>query len=667
MSESKPIRRVGADSIYETVASRAANELLRYSDPMRRMKQTSAHLKNPNTHTNMNRIQFALDVMSTAGTQVQDLNITLKPSDIEDHIKQYNELPYSARALMRRYFSLYEQHMTDPQNPDSLEHIQNLIRWGDGTNDYINQIASESIIDSYFSFAFDPGLRRNVVFQPEAHGEVVDKEKAQYVFRRSAFVHVMKENELFFRPQATSYSFIDIHGVRNADYEVPNPKSHKSADVIINRTVKSIDRAISRFCKEFSIPTSERPLIGRYGGDEIVIGWITEMDEAKKTRFGQILQGILDSPSRPQQGYFRSTDSVELEGKQVRRTISLKDDKIEWIEKPMSQDDKAIFDRYFNRGLILKAQEIKHIKEKNIPYVEPHYYPPSAKTVEDKINYLCEQHPEIAQALLIARYWDVKTSQMLKIPITFRQESLLRFAENVIFDRLLGSVVFSKFDFQEHMKRKEIENIIAIDLKFVKEMNDMVGYVEADEAIGKLWERINHAISEPDKNKIIIARGGGTFMLGIRTGEQLSSETLEALKHITSLELDLELSPVHKEVTVPIGNSMLIESGEPQKSLQDALALSEKHFYRGLITQLKNNPNLLNALVENQHLKQGDSLVGLPLDDGSIDMKVLLTRFFMMKRWDERFINIINELQGEPDLRSTIISLYGAISYQSSL
>lgn len=544
------------------------------------------------------------------------------------------------------------------------------------------------LIKSRLAHAFDPGLSRNVDFylnpdEGDLQKQMIIKENGSYILRRSTFISDINKKIAISAKKSgqiptPNFSFIDIANVRKADKEVA--VGNKAGDLLVNRASKIIENAVVKFCETNGRDKSNYPAIGRYGGDEFIIGWIPPLTAQERIRFGQIVMDAL-SPEltdgdTPATAYFGATDRNEY-AKVIysKGNIKMKNNKIDWIETPTSNNEQYIFEDYFQRGLILTKEELGIVMQKK-EYQDGSVFSldkyneyqkamkrPAAldvlKNVEEKVDFLSKRHKNFAMPLYLSQYWDEVESRESGIKTIKRQEAMVEYVKDIVYDKLLGYGVVSKLDFQEQVENGDIDYSISIDLKFIKEMNELVGYAEADESIASLWHAINRSLEPADRARCTFARAGGTFYIGINKGETLSENAFNKLKSLKAFDLDISSTGKGTSITVPLGNSLTDESypSVGQKNdVNEVMNTCEDDFFFNVLEDIKEDPDLLDVIKRGvDPFKQGNH----------VEYGELLWRFFRLKRYDERVIKLIDQFtKYDPThpLRTTVIQLYGVLS-----
>ncbi len=448
-----------------------------------------------------------------------------------------------------------------------------------------------SLFYGLLNYIFDPGTNRDVSCTINVNGQNEElHEKPVPIHSRSSLIAYSMEK--IQKGQSVEFGMIDLQNLRGADFDLGElDKGIHSADIILNKTVSSIRRALKQSWGEYGFDIKEQSYeLGRYGGDEFVIALFGDKAIAKKQ---EIVNKVKEEISN-EKGYYKKGEVIE------KLPIELKKNEdgsfVDWMRLPHDEMERMIYLEYFQRGLLLSDQDFDRVKEKysvnglfSIELYRNDYpekdgvivYPKGIKDdVQKRIQYVVKNHPELNPYFALAEKFDNENS-LLKNE-TSRQEGLLGIIESSIFDRLLGDLVYSKSHFKEGIRREMIDKICVVDFKFLKEINTAMTYADADLNLKKLWDYIQSTFSDEDRKKVVTSRFGGAFYIGLRKGERLSNE--EALCAIRSMEV--VGSKDKTSHTVPLGFSQKeITSSETKytdKMVRDMERESDKNFYRGL-------------------------------------------------------------------------------------
>ncbi|MCX6732696.1 MAG: hypothetical protein NTV98_04105, partial [Candidatus Roizmanbacteria bacterium] len=480
------------------------------------------------------------------------------------------------------------------------------------------------LFETLCDHAFDPGAVRDVsCVVPVGKGKIDTLYEAEGVpiHSRASLIGNVLEH-MYTGNKKIEIGLVDLSDLRSADSPLEGQKNNP-ADVLINKSASAIRRAIHKVWMED--PELQKSIgkknpehtyeIGRYGGDEFIFALIgiytneqrekiiLEIRETLAAEKGYYKKIELGAIPKEKGGGFRQIEVWE------ERPIGLKKGKegdiVEWITLPEDSNEKRIFTEYFERGLLLNPGELQRIIAKYSPhgtfneqlylkdYPSESLYPQSITTIQQKVDYIQSQHPELAIYFDLARIYDHDAGT------TLRQETVLKLIERSIFDPLLGDAVYSRFDFQEHFNRNSFSEVMVFDLKFIKEVNEGMSYADADAAIVKLWKNIKQSIKASDRGKIYISRFGGSFILGIKKGaDKIDPETFIALQKLGSSNLDM-FSHKTQSMEVPIGYSAFLK--HDQTELNSIIETADDVFYLRLIDDIAfteiTTPGFMDSIV----------------------------------------------------------------------
>ncbi|MCX6731182.1 MAG: hypothetical protein NTZ55_05020, partial [Candidatus Roizmanbacteria bacterium] len=265
--------------------------------------------------------------------------------------------------------------------------------------------------------------------------------------------------------------------------------------------------------------------------------------------------------------------------------------------EPFLTERRQMFREYLERGLLLSSDEFAKVVKKysstgvfsfteyKMDYPEKiANQPDDIFGLENRINYIRKQHPELSHYFDLAEVYDLENKSLI------RRQILLELVENSLFDRLIGEAIYSRDQFQKFLKEGEFSTVITVDLKFIKEINEKMSYADADMAIKSVWELIKDSLTPEDREKIIVGRFGGTFVLGIRQGETINERALYNLQHITGITFGHGINTFH--VPVAMTNTDLTAINEKQvdsdqnEIFKNILKENETQFYERLLLDI---------------------------------------------------------------------------------
>lgn len=380
-----------------------------------------------------------------------------------------------------------------------------------------------------------PGYR-NEPPEPEVHSRPVA------MYQRNSFIDEVL-TDIASRDQSTSRMCVlvaDIGNLRDADLA-------KAGDVLLGHVAHSISGAASELNEQLG-QRGIRLHVGRYGGDEFVFSLTGNYSNQDV----QLVSNKLKTAVTSLHGYFKFDETITR-----KLPVTLKNDSIEMTNIDMNDPlEKELYLYHMSHGLLLDRREIDREKDKFASIEAFHAfarrnhagfeYPEGIHTVEEKERYLVSNHPEFAEYFRIAS--QIRSGQDANV----LRSSLVTFIENVVADRLLGAAVTSFSDVSEHIRQGQISEVHMIDCKFIKEINDRYGYVDADRLIRSVWDEIKRNLASDDWKKVIIARKGGTFVLAVKKGEVVDPQSLARIKQIGEIT-----APDQFELSLPIGHSVV--------------------------------------------------------------------------------------------------------------
>lgn len=509
-----------------------------------------------------------------------------------------------------------------------------------------------SLFEGLFDHVFDAGTNRKVESTFQAKNKEGKMEKVTYtsepvpIHSRASLINNLLEHDA--KGSSVEIGLIDLQDLRSADFILEGQK-HNPGDVLINKAASALRSALHEAWNDAEIGILDNPKlsyeVGRYGGDEFMFALIGDYTQNQKEKILATIEKHLEK----QKGYYRRPEGQDyiIEEDTIRLKSNPDGKKAKWIEIPQDTTGKMLFHEYFERGLLLDETELTKIKNKyttdgkgfNLSAYKKDYpsskslYPKEITTFEDKIAFIQSQHPELALYFDLAYVFDRKSGDG-----TARQEIVLNLIERSIFDPLIGEAIYTRFDFQEHLQHGDFSNVIIIDLKFMKEMNERMSYADADNAIIDVWKKIKSHIPQKERGKFFISRFGGTFVMGIRKGEVLDKKTEAALRDIGNA-----LFPLYKkqdvEVSVPLGASYW--RTEENKNLRNMLKVNDLKFYskimKDMIYMELTSPGSMERIAQMELTDAGE-------DYSKMSKDTLYAHFFRGKRKMERVTDTLSLL-----------------------
>lgn len=400
------------------------------------------------------------------------------------------------------------------------------------------------LFENIFKYCFDPGLRQeNVSQNPEIS---VQPAGPVAMLTRTGAIHFAEING----PENFDYHNFDIKGMRDAD-------KAGCADWLLNKIAQAIQ-----------VTVDNNALCSRYGGDEFML--MTKKGtpdlEGLIAKVKQAVEGV--------SGYFVNPEDNKLE----QKNVEIKDQKVETISPPSTDIDLKIFKVLLSRGIVLNQSEIDKIKNKPefnknnrfdevalSEYLSKNYWNENnlydnkdqekgsivglstEATINNKMAFISQNYPEFRQALAVCQALDLEDVSSTKGTLV-NTSAVIKFIENVIFDRRLGDVFYSFSHLADGVKSQKYSELISIDTKFLKEINDDISYMDGDELIAGCWNKIQETLGKQRKS-FEISRRGGTFVLALKQGEVMDPNLRHKISNIINFDYELE----GEAVKIPVG------------------------------------------------------------------------------------------------------------------
>lgn len=378
----------------------------------------------------------------------------------------------------------------------------------------LNAIFNNQLKELVDSRIYNHGLNSPHDFEFE--GKMYHSEKVA-VYDRRAFMAKAIEKSI------NNFAILDIVNLRQADMATDGAHGNKSADIILSY----LSHTVVDYLRNFHQRNPGKKIeFCRYGGDEFAFSY-KGMNQQEIVEFNQQI-GLLFNKI---EGFYKP----QLTGSEViKRQVEVE---FKTIDRPQDEFSKAIFDHFLERGMILKTEEIERSKTRfvNLERFEKWQaeemkllsYPEKCKDISDKLRYLSNLNP------LLKKQIDdlIKMADQLGEESQFKLKKDLEF---IFFDPLLSSAILSTSDLMDNIVAGNISHVWTKDLKFIKQLNN-ISHTDGDNAIKILWQTIKESMPEADQEKIIFCKNGGTFLIALKNGEKLSSDTIAKLNGITSI------------------------------------------------------------------------------------------------------------------------------------
>ncbi len=561
-------------------------------------------------------------------------------------------------------------------DPETNAYLCNLFKTE--FNDFETFMQGKKQATDLFEATMDDLMRRTVAeeFQRTLDysyvapsGETVVAPTAQPVlmFRRAAFVHNVMEKAGYNQEQKTfaenpSFIFLDLKDLFSANMS-------GAGDWLLSTAARTINDAAREYCME--IGKSGSYATCRYGGDEFMVGTSgLSSDEVRG------LQQVIRNRLAGKTGYYLNAESGRVE----ERPIALNEEKNAVITVPEDPVERNIFLAYLNRGLILDGEQVGKVRglfTKDGAFDEEGFESSVTHTkgesdLDRKIAGILLGSPDLSLAMTLADYIDrkeiaVQPAGKERAQLGRRKENLVNLLEGVVYDGLLGENVLSFEGMQSELRRGNVQKMLCLDLKFVKEINDMSSYVEGDEQIQKLWEMVEARLDRADKRNYIFARRGGTLLIALRKGVNGAKD--RGMLETTRQFVDGASVRVRKETAaVPLGSSMVhvphdgtMSYEESGKVIGASLMAAEADWYGKMTEIIRSDVNLTGAFDEyHNRLQAGEDpaeladhfhalIAGTP--PARLDQRLLLNYFFGKAglRRELRLNRIMEELHPKND------------------
>lgn len=388
-----------------------------------------------------------------------------------------------------------------------------------------------NIFESLFDGIFDGGTSKYRkceipgVAEPFEAGSVPILTRSAFITRVLQEHNVQNLHALKGEDYGVSIGLIDIHNLRGADFELPNQED-KPADVLINKAARAIRNAFDalHYTSDEDKRKNRSWEIGRYGGDEFVIGLFGSFTpEEKKQLYDEVQRQLALPENNAYYQYILSDGDIEIKREPIQLKVGSSGKVVEEIEFPKVgdktlTDQRLVFREYLERGLLLTNEEFQKVINKYSPNgafdialyrkdypITSSQYPHGTDSLEKKIEHIQTQHPELAFYFDLAALLD-KTDPHADKGVIARRQVLLETVESSLFDRLIGEAIYSRDQFQSYLRDDEFSMVATFDLKFIKEINEKATYADSDISIKKLWNKIQSCLEPGDREKVIVGR-----------------------------------------------------------------------------------------------------------------------------------------------------------------
>ena len=223
----------------------------------------------------------------------------------------------------------------------------------------------------------------------------------------------------------------DIQGFKNLDRMADG---YNLADFKLNQ----LSRSLQNNARDHELLTAQPTFVGRYGGDEFIIVSTGENVERYRQRLVETIE--------------EGVEKVEL---------NLKDG-VETIDVPANPAEKQVFEHYLRRNLVLNQEELQKITP----------LPAAPQTEIARLPVRKDRRSDFS-----------KTLRQLKFHNNTHLEPYLQnFYRQVVLRPGVEHEIFNINTFEQQMISNSMHTLWTLDIKFIKEVNDGVSYVEGGPA-----------------------------------------------------------------------------------------------------------------------------------------------------------------------------------------
>lgn len=499
-----------------------------------------------------------------------------------------------------------------------------------------------SLAENIFMLALDPGIRMEKRFgENNAEGHVIlNRQSMLHRLRKRSGFRQTDDKTMFHVDKKFNLLKLDIKDFRLAD-------EMGAGDYNLNIFAKALDEALNKIAEKLGGQDRDRIekirqenlLLGRYGGDEFIIGIIDDGKGilSKTNEIISIIKQNLETEKF--KGFFHSDAIPE----------KFKIKELEEINIPQDddKDGRQIFFSFLQRGLVLNAglleREKKYFRKSVKNQTLKDYlkevlarkiYPdeikilPKDERIKEKISYLVKSHPELKIPFFVAQILDEKSQTQGG---NKKMEYVLEFMENYLVDPLLDEVAMTRFDILDHLERGEFKNVYGYELK-VKETNEVLSYAYSDQMITKLWlEKFKIEFREEIQQGVVkVGRVGGMIIIGeTRGAKQLSKAKRARLMNINNIRVKFEDKEINHEIgfIALSGLPEQMNEKEAKKIFSEIFIQSTKNWLEKTFYRIADKKNEQKAFLEflKDETNEPESLLTL-----------LSAKYFTSTRWYKR-------------------------------
>lgn len=376
--------------------------------------------------------------------------------------------------------------------------------------------------------------------------------------------------QLFIQLHPNQKYFIFLFDIKNfKNYDVTY-NGYNQADYILNQLSKYLVQLQLKYQQQVDITPF------RYGGDEF--GCIV---------FGKDISSMITNHIN---NIFNKLN-IEINGK------------IESYGSYNNQIKQGIFELYIQKNKLLNSLEVQNLYEEyqiNHTILHNKWFPLPPKTNQRDFNK--------ARKLCVYR----KNSQAYR--------ALNTLYRSVVIEPDLGREILSLESFISVLMQEKYTTILCSDIKFIKEINDTVSYVEADKVINKIIE-IKNEMSICDHgihNYILAKRGGVIFAAYKKLTKKCGEEKLQ--KYLGNNTHQVQLCKTDFELTVGKYKSIIDQSWKYRRNkhsylcalIDTCITNAENNWYTQILTSYEEE-KLIHLLDYFFHTHPEQSKKELPL------------------------------------------------------
>ncbi len=270
-----------------------------------------------------------------------------------------------------------------------------------------------------------------------------------------------------FSPEKAEVGFlrVDVKDLYSA-----NLISQDNGDGILNKFAIVLKSAVEE--EEERLGDDKKIFSCRWGGDEFCIGIINGQREQLTKSLNSIVSKIEEKiRSQNLEGSYRVGE------KDVHQLIGFKSETIFLPDEPK---ERRVFFYFLSQGQLLSPKEIKEelIKNPQLPEQPllktiPYLY---NLTILERIKALIKMFPDLEEVI----------NQTSQLNTDQEKDDFLTFLERRLFDRLFtGERILDLTDLIRNIEK--YKQLIIFDLKFIKEMNTLLGYEKTNKVLRELW------------------------------------------------------------------------------------------------------------------------------------------------------------------------------------